>query len=199
MERQFIVTLLFFNTNQSVILISDSKEPQSDTSIKINGFVKQNSTTPLTEISFEYGISENLGMIVKANPSGSYYFGTLPISQILTNLLPNVKYYYKISAKQNGVKLYSDLYEFTLNPLMVSDVSINDVVKVYPNPVSTIINFDSKEEISKIEIYDLSGKLMLTKVGENVRNLNIKNFANSVYVMKIFTANNIYSARIIKQ
>jgi hypothetical protein len=190
---------VIFNLDKKLILTKDENEIVADTSIKLNGLVKAFDYSAITDIKFEYGKTEGLGSELPSTPSYSYYTTTtLKITANLTGLETNQKYYYKISAVQNGEKRYSDLYEFTLTPLSVSDINKNEIA-IYPNPVKEIINFKSPNNISKIEIYDLSGKLLLSKSTENIDNLDIHNLSNAIYIVKIYSKGEIVTKKIIKQ
>lgn len=191
--------IVIFNLDNQLILTKDENEIVSDTSIKLNGLIKAFDYYPVTDIKFEYGKTENLGNESPSTPSYSYYStSTLKITSNLTGLETNQKYFYKISAIQNGEKKYSDLYEFTLTPLSVSDINKNEIA-IYPNPVREILHFKSSYNISKIEIYDLSGKLLFVKSGDNIVNVNMQNLSNAIYVVKIYSKDEVVTRKIIKQ
>jgi len=191
--------IILFNLNNTLILTKDKNEILSETSIKLNGLIKAFDYYPVTDIKFEYGKTENLGNESPSTPNYSYYStSTLKITSNLTGLETNQKYYYKISAIQNGEKKYSDLYEFTLTPLSVSDINKSEIA-IYPNPVREILHFKSSNNISKIEIYDLSGKLLLAKSAENIDNVNLQNLSNAIYIIKIYSKDEVFTKKIIKQ
>ncbi|MQP25286.1 T9SS type A sorting domain-containing protein [Flavobacterium sp. LMO8] len=70
---------------------------------------------------------------------------------------------------------------------------------IYPNPSNGIFNIVSQQNVS-IEIYDLLGKLVLNQhviIGTN--NVDISNFNNGVYLLKVTDGNgNSQSHKIIK-
>lgn len=188
-----------FNLDNQLILTKDENEIVSNTSIKLNGLIKAFDYYPVTDIKFEYGKTENLGNESPSMPSYSYYStSTLKITSTLIGLDTGQKYYYKISAIQNGEKKHSDLYEFTLAPLSVSDINKSRIA-IYPNPVNEILHFESSNNISKIEIYDLSGKLLLVKSAENIDNINLQNLPNAIYNVKIYSKDKVVTKKIIKK
>ena len=73
------------------------------------------------------------------------------------------------------------------------DKSIN----VYPNPVSNVLNIKSDERIESIEIYSLEGKLMSRTT--NTNSINVAEFSNGIYLLKVQTVNKIYQTKIYKE
>ncbi|MFT2011590.1 T9SS type A sorting domain-containing protein [Pontibacter sp. 13R65] len=75
--------------------------------------------------------------------------------------------------------------------------------EVYPNPTSDKINFNSSQRILKVELYDLTGKVILTKqdIGATQDNyLTIGNLKAGFYIMKAFFQNGATAERkVIKQ
>lgn len=190
---------ILFNSNKSLILIEDKTEVLSSTSIKLSGLIKSYDYYPVTDISFEYGTSPDLGTVIQAAPNYSYNLSTFPVSQIISELNLGQKYYYKISAVQNGIKKYSDLYEFIMNPLATTENFENNTILIYPNPVKNQLFLDAKTKITKIEVYDLTGKLIMKKLQENIKSINIEDLSVATYILKIYTKDKTISKKIIKQ
>ncbi len=71
---------------------------------------------------------------------------------------------------------------------------IKNIVKVYPNPSQGIIYVEGND-IEKCEIIDVNGKILLSETENNT--LNINSFADGVYFIKIYQANNILLEKII--
>ena len=81
--------------------------------------------------------------------------------------------------------------------LSVDDNSLSNF-SLYPNPSTNSVELSSTNTpISEISIYDLSGKLLLSKKynSEININLNISNLAPGIYLLKI---NNKKSIKLIK-
>jgi hypothetical protein len=79
------------------------------------------------------------------------------------------------------------------NSVSELDKSIN----VYPNPVSNVLNIKSDERIESIEIYSLEGKLMSRTTNSN--SINVAEFSNGIYLLKVQTVNKIYQTKIYKE
>ena len=82
------------------------------------------------------------------------------------------------------------------NPLKTESKTI-----IYPNPVKDYLNIESKEIISKIEVLDIEGRLLIRK--EDINNINYTTNLNSlskgVYILKIKYKNQkIASYKLLK-
>jgi hypothetical protein len=83
-------------------------------------------------------------------------------------------------------------------PVGISDIE-NSEFAIFPNPANDNIVFKSTSEMTKIELYDLSGKLILKN--ENLFDLNvdidISNFLAGMYVTKTtFNSGEVINQRI---
>jgi|GEM_PF-1564432 len=71
------------------------------------------------------------------------------------------------------------------------------VTVIYPNPTSDILNIQTDQKISKIEIYDTSGKLLKSNSG-NEKNIKVSELAKGLYLIKIYSDNHIINYKFIK-
>ncbi len=73
----------------------------------------------------------------------------------------------------------------------VSEIaSTSPRLKVYPNPVSDRLYFESKSEISSIELYNITGEMILSKPVENGSNMiNLSGITTGIYMVKAITIN----------
>lgn len=69
-------------------------------------------------------------------------------------------------------------------------------IKVYPNPSSDFIYIASSEKTDKVEITDLSGKLLLTCKDKQI---NTSFLDPGIYMVNIYAGNQIYTQRLIKK
>ena len=70
--------------------------------------------------------------------------------------------------------------------------------KLYPNPVDDLINIQSDNLIFKVEIYDILGKNILTIFDTNITIVKLPFLKSGIYLMKIYSDNNVENHRIIK-
>ena len=78
--------------------------------------------------------------------------------------------------------------------------NINNAFTVYPNPTKGIITISSVENtpIDKIEIVDVLGKIISVKTG-NTSQIDISEFSNGIYILKIHSGESVFQKKIMKQ
>lgn len=82
--------------------------------------------------------------------------------------------------------------------LATSDVKINhDMISIYPNPVNDILNIKSNTEILKVEIFDLSGRILQT--GSPKQNaINVSELSKGNYIIKMTSKEKVTTQKFIK-
>mgnify|MGYP001990141868 FL=1 len=98
--------------------------------------------------------------------------------------------------------------------LWVDDIAINfttgvnnilslDELKIYPNPVTSSLNiYNPTENPLKIQVYDITGKLLMTeKLSQGKNTIQADDFPKGIYIYKIlnFSNNTIKTGKITKQ
>jgi len=69
----------------------------------------------------------------------------------------------------------------------------------YPNPLNGILYFKfEKEEIIQVEVFDLTGKLLLMQMVNATKSINMSEFDTGLYCIKITTQKGISNTRLIK-
>ncbi|WP_010516936.1 T9SS type A sorting domain-containing protein [Croceivirga radicis] len=68
------------------------------------------------------------------------------------------------------------------------DVSDKKNIIVYPNPSSDIVNIETDKNVEKIAIYDLNGKLIMTKKDSNW--IGVRFLPDGVYIIRLHLDNN---------
>jgi hypothetical protein len=85
-----------------------------------------------------------------------------------------------------------------VNTLGVLDYGI-DNIKIYPNPFKDFFIMNSIIP-SKLEIYDISGKIILKKQlvsGDN--KIEIKNLQSGIYILKLNTDKGSSTFKVVKE
>ncbi len=80
--------------------------------------------------------------------------------------------------------------EIILGTLPVLDAEWTLAVDIYPNPTQNTLNIEASQVIEKLEINDLSGKLMISigSTDESMR-LDVSQFNEGLYLLRIFLGN----------
>ena len=72
-------------------------------------------------------------------------------------------------------------------------------VKVYPNPSDGVYHIEG-QDINRIEVYDGLGQLIYSKEGCNdFMQLNLRDRASGVYVLRVIAKEGVMTHRIIKK
>lgn len=97
-------------------------------------------------------------------------------------------------AGNNGVILKDTL----LIPLYTNNNTFenkNDVT-IYPNPTNEYLTIKSSDKIKKVEIMDINGRILLSK--NNHSSLDISEYIDGIYIIRIYTGNKIIIKSFIK-
>jgi len=91
-----------------------------------------------------------------------------------------------------------------LSSLSVSDETLENTLRVYPNPTPDIVIIanTSNQTISQISISDINGRIIQTRnvqPGTIETQISLENYASGIYFAHISTANSSVVKRIIKQ
>lgn len=82
--------------------------------------------------------------------------------------------------------------------LSVEDNNISEL-EIYPNPTSSILNIDAKKEIISVKLNDVSGKSVLNKKSNALKEkLNIGHLPKGVYVLTVEMKDKTVTKKIIK-
>lgn len=108
------------------------------------------------------------------------------------------------TAANNGEPPYSQWYidtqtDFSENCELQLPEFLAESVKLYPNPVKDILNFEYpiNTEIKNISIYDISGRLLL-KNDTNFKQLNISQLALGTFILVMETSKGRVVSKFIK-
>ena len=75
---------------------------------------------------------------------------------------------------------------------------ITGEVSIYPNPASSVIYFDNIKENTYIEMYNATGKLVLSAVLTN-RSVDISQLPNGVYIVKVKNNDKVSTLKVLKK
>lgn len=84
------------------------------------------------------------------------------------------------------------------NTLGLQENDFINNISVNPNPVKNILNFKTKHNISKIEVYDIAGRILSSNsISEN--KIDISELKAGNYILKLYTEKGIMNTKIIKE
>lgn len=81
----------------------------------------------------------------------------------------------------------------------VNEISLS--AKLFPNPVKDLLNIECKENISKVEIYSITGAKHFERNGGNSESMNIPtgDLPKGMLIVKVYCKNGIIEKKIIKE
>jgi hypothetical protein len=94
-------------------------------------------------------------------------------------------------------------YWYIDNVNVTGTLSINEFINnldftIYPNPTNNFVNIVTKENIEKIEVYDILGKIV--KVKNKGVNIDLSDLSKGIYALKVTTIDGkIAAKKIIKK
>ena len=91
----------------------------------------------------------------------------------------------------------------SVGPLNINELIDLNSINIYPTPAIDILYLDYLNENEKYEIYlmDLTGKILFNESisGKEKHHINISNYADGIYMIKIINNNNVKINKVIKQ
>ena len=106
----------------------------------------------------------------------------------------------------NQVNIYFDYnnpivtnnYVTTIQTLGINQNDLKGTIAIYPNPVKDILEFKTIENVSKVEIYDISGRILISNsISENKIDLSYLKSGN--YILKLYTEKGVMNTKIVKE
>ncbi|CAM3864320.1 Secretion system C-terminal sorting domain-containing protein [Flavobacterium branchiophilum] len=107
----------------------------------------------------------------------------------------------------NSANIYFD-YNFPIvtnnytttiqNTLGLQENDFINNISVYPNPVKNILNFKTEHNVSKVEVYDIAGRILSSNsISEN--KIDLSELKTGNYILKLFTEKGIMNTKIMKE
>jgi hypothetical protein len=139
---------------------------------------------------------------VTVNQGGSKTFTFTPnsgyaIDQVLVDGVDNS------TAKATGYYTFSNVNaNHTIEVMFSSITGIEDMdlnqVKISPNPVKNKLFIKSDLPIKKVEIYSLTGTLLILK-HDIIGNISVSKLLKGVYIVKVYTDKGVIVRKIVKE
>ena len=150
-----------------------------------------NWTGTMSNYDIEYGLDGftlGTGTLISNVPGFSYVFN---------GLTPNTAYKYFI--RPNCGDSFGVWRNSTFTTTVLSKNSVaNEKFSLFPNPTSTILNFQTQNAISSIKIIDITGR---TTNIQNFSNnaIDVSSLASGVYFVEVTTEDGSYREKFVKK
>ncbi len=93
-------------------------------------------------------------------------------------------YYTNLEVYLNSDIPYIDPFVEEDTTTSISSTSVVEKLTIYPNPCSDILNFDSSQEIESVQIYSISGSLLINKSLDGATSINVEDLTSGMYIIK---------------
>ncbi|MCY1367167.1 hypothetical protein D9M69_540900 [compost metagenome] len=133
--------------------------------------------------------------------SGSFNTATGTLSVTVTDLAANQTIYFGVGIWADPKVLDFDVTNFTVTPPALSTEDISqDKVKLFPNPVTNVLNISGLKEVSNVAIYNLLGQEVMRKMDiDGDKQVDVSSLSPGTYLVKINTNSKTETYKIIKQ
>ena len=92
----------------------------------------------------------------------------------------------------------SEILFYESGTASVKDNDFAQYFSLYPNPAANFINIVSKSvEVTKVQVYNVTGQLVIDQAGLVNKGVDVSTLSRGVYVLKLTSADNQYSKRIM--
>lgn len=111
----------------------------------------------------------------------------------------NFKFYdenFSVILTNNGKFGSMARYFFHVSGVDVEEMEARNI-NVYPNPANSMLNIEC-ENLQMVEIYNLQGQLVKSQAGDATA-ISVSDLANGLYMVRIQTAEGIYTQKIVKE
>lgn len=180
---------------RSVVMIPIEFKQLSDSSVLLQGLLNANGNL-LTNIKFQYGLTENFGDSITGTPNYIYSYVTSLVSSPLYHLSPSVIYSARITAINGTTRYYSDSFKFRLTPSGLDSLADNSGVVIYPNPAKNYLMINSLKDVDKVEIYDSFGKPSIISSKET--KIDISQLQKGIYLIRINMGDKVVTKKLMK-
>ncbi|WP_312557451.1 T9SS type A sorting domain-containing protein [Empedobacter brevis] len=105
---------------------------------------------------------------------------------------------YIVGWGKNGNSVFN--YRIELPKLGADDINQDKKATLYPNPVTNVLNIDSKDKIEEVTIYTLTGQQILNKLFKNNRiSIDVSSYKTGVYMVEVKTISSTRTYKVIKK
>ncbi len=101
-----------------------------------------------------------------------------------------------VEAGFNESAMVIDYVRVYQNTAGLNDASLENTIKIYPNPANEQIKIDSIQKIDKVEIYNLLGSRVLVQL-ENTDSINLSQLKPGVYLVQLFSGDSRVVRKVV--
>ena len=133
---------------------------------------------------FNADFSFNKSVVVELTETGNFelLYDDVDLENDVT-----VQYGFTVVGPNANPADLTDLGNVVVGPTTLSSRSFEPIeVQVYPNPVSDVLQIKSTSNFSSVELYSLSGRLLVKQA--NAEAIDMRSLSNGMYLLKLTSA-----------
>jgi hypothetical protein len=188
----------------------------------VDNYSYSNSVRPVSLLSFDASLNLNQSVDLKwittlemnnkyfviERSNGNNNFIAIDTVAALNNGSFSIIYDRKDNFPLAGINIYRlkmvDIFDnYSYSGLASVNITDSKAPVVYPNPAKSYIHIArGTEAVKHINLYDISGKVILSRTytsGNNIIELPISGLVRGTYIVEITTPTNVYRDKLIKQ
>lgn len=149
------------------------------------------NATWVTKYKNDYTYNFNYGLADIVGPNDFYFY-----SYVNNMITTEIGYSFPgnvATEDMNSAYYYSPVSITGVN----DEILGNNNLKVYPNPSSDYISFDS--DVSNITITDLQGNIVLNQANSTNGQISVKHLQNGLYIYKLTSHESVSTGKLIKE
>lgn len=138
---------------------------------------------------------------LNGTPAGGAYTGTNVVLSALTPTATGVHKVYYTYTNPNGCANTASLSVMVNACTGLEDLSTSGMFSLFPNPSSGIVYIQGAIRISKVEVYNTIGQLVLEKKQVQAENtsVDLSQEAKGIYVIRLYTEKGVQHAKVMKE
>ena len=153
------------------------------------------------KLKVAYGTSASAASMTNVLADYTAVVNEAPISDVV-NFTPSTSgvYYFGFNAKSdaNEDNLYVD--NILVDVALANNSFTNNSLSVYPNPVKNILNINYTENITKIQVVNMLGQEVISKLVNNTQNqIDMSQLVQGTYLVKITSNDLVKTMKVIKE
>lgn len=133
-----------------------------------------------------------------SNPQGSIGFIQYRIKPKASWVTDTIKNSAAIFFDFNAPIVTNTAKSYFVTTIGINELTINNAITLLPNPTNAIVTINSKFDMQQIEIINLAGQILLQEnVNNKTHQLQLQNFADGIYFVKISYSNGLSTTKKI--
>ena len=160
--------------------------------------------TPNTWYTLRFRYNKTTGLLTWVHPGGTSNASTTSTTySLIPGMVAKNLYLYNIASAGNTVSNVVGFDNFHVEFTNTAALSTTEVLtknaelSLYPNPVSDILNIQTKEKVQSASIFDMTGRKMEARVLDN--KVDVTNLERGTYIINIQTEKGTSSEKFIKK